>query len=67
MTFDGILEHLKAGKSCTRKEWNNNYVNIVIKIPDYTQIILQEINKTQTYPWQINHLDILADDWEVIE
>lgn len=66
LTFDHVVNRLKDGKMCARKDWDENTGIVVVK--DFHQPDrVMYYDKGLCSCWYPSSEDILADDWEVVE
>lgn len=60
MTFGHALEYLELGSEVRRKNWNREKMFLTLE----SDCILMKTADDQFVPWDANHEDILAEDWE---
>ena len=72
LTFGQALENLKAGKKVARNGWNGKGMWLDLQIPDpgskmgHPYIYMKGVDG-KLFPWNPNNLDMLAEDWQVVE
>lgn len=62
-TFSEVLEYLKKGYKASRNAW---YLGDYIYYDDDMKTICKKTNNSNS-PWETPQMDLLAQDWLVIE
>jgi Protein of unknown function (DUF2829) len=72
MNFGEAIADLKAGKKVARSGWNGRGMWLALQVPDanskmgFPYIYMKSVDG-RLFPWNPNQLDMLSDDWEVVE
>jgi len=77
MNFGEALEQLKAGHKVQRVGWNGAGMHLAIQFCDehskmthsyFIIITIPECKEgTRLLPWQPSQVDLLADDWNIVD
>ncbi len=68
MFFSSALSVMKEGGKTRRKAWRDKGMWVHIKMPDTltTHPYLEVRSSHGLIPWANTHLDILSEDWEIV-
>lgn len=68
LPFGLALEAMKQGKKVRRDNWVNGRYIVYVPARVYSFPCIEEVNKDgATYMWLAPQIDLLADDWKVLE
>ena len=71
-TFGGALSALKEGQKVSREGWNGKGMWLALQTCDenskmgHSYIYMSDV-AGKLFPWNPNNLDMLAEDWGIVE
>lgn len=72
LTFGDAIAALKEGKKVCRNGWNGKAMWINLQVVDmsskmgHNYIYMSGVDG-KLFPWNPNNLDMLAEDWQILE
>ncbi len=72
MNFGQAIEALRGGQKVSRAGWNGKGMWLGLQVPDanskmgHPYIYMSDV-AGKLFPWNPNNLDVLAEDWGVVE
>jgi len=72
MSFGNAIDEMKNGHKLARKGWNGKGMYLEMQAPDehskmgHPYIYMKGVDG-KLFPWNPNNLDMLADDWGIVD
>lgn len=72
MNFGEAITALKSSKRVSRAGWNGKGMWLGLQVPDanskmgHPYVFMSDVNGV-LFPWNPNNLDLLAEDWGIVE